>query len=537
MKESMSRNEKILVAIILLVQTIVFIIAGISKSYIHMDEAFSMGLTNYPEINIRNNEDFYSKWHDKEYYKDYLVINEDEKNDFLPVYENQKNDVHPPLYYLLLRIGMGFHIGEFSKWSGIIINIIIYIFITVFMYLIIKKILDGKSRYKEKSVVLALISSLTIASMNNAMYIRMYALSTLNITLTTYLHLKLLDSKESDKKLLLAIGISALAGSLTHYYYLFYLAMLFIMFTVKYLKEKQYKEFGKYFLTMVISGITSIIIFPYSIKHMFFGYRGQGAIENLLDISGIIKSIGIYLWNLNLYAFNNLLFFILIAMFIICVYKKSKNIKLVEQKSKYIHYLLFPSLFYFVLVALSSPWKELRYIMPICGIVFVIVMFYLEELLNNFVKEKKLIITFISIFIIMFIMPSISNIVYKNVFKQQHSIKVEVLYKDKKDIVNKLKHELNVPTIYFAHSKGFRFLDDILLFANLDKSYIYDGIEFDEKDIKEVFENQDISKGIVVFINEKQNNEKLLEIVKKALNLQEITYIQRMNACDIYYIK
>lgn len=242
MKESMSRNEKILVAIILLVQTIVFIIAGISKSYIHMDEAFSMGLTNYPEINIRNNEDFYSKWHDKEYYKDYLVINEDEKNDFLPVYENQKNDVHPPLYYLLLRIGMGFHIDEFSKWSGIIINIIIYIFITVFMYLIIKKLLGGKSRYKEKSAVLALISSLTIASMNNVMYIRMYALSTLNIAITTYLHLKLLDSKESDKKLLLAIGISSLAGSLTHYYYLFYLAMLFIMFTVKYLKENNIKN-------------------------------------------------------------------------------------------------------------------------------------------------------------------------------------------------------------------------------------------------------------------------------------------------------
>ena len=70
-----ANKEKILIAIILLIQTIIFIIAGISKSYIHMDEAFSMGLTNYPEINIRNNEDFYNKWHDKDYYKDYLVIN------------------------------------------------------------------------------------------------------------------------------------------------------------------------------------------------------------------------------------------------------------------------------------------------------------------------------------------------------------------------------------------------------------------------------------------------------------------------------
>ena len=164
-------------------------------------------------------------------------------------------------------------------------------------------------------------------------------------------------------------------------------------------------------------------------------------------------------------------------------------------------------------------------------------MFYLEELFCNFIKEKKLIITFVSIFIIMFAMPSVSNFVYNNIFKQHHSIKVEVLYKDKKEIVSKLKNELNLPTIYFAHSKGFRFLDDILLFANLDNSYIYYGVKFNEEDIREVFKNQNTQNGIIVFINEKEENKKLLEIVKNSLNLEEITYLQRMNACDIYYIK
>ena len=62
----------------------------------------------------------------------------------------------------------------------------------------------------------------------------MYALSTLNVLITTYLHLMLLEKKEIDYKLLIFIGISALAGSLTHYYYLFYLAMMFIMFAIKY---------------------------------------------------------------------------------------------------------------------------------------------------------------------------------------------------------------------------------------------------------------------------------------------------------------
>ena len=60
--------------------------------------------------------------------------------DLKPVYENQKNDVHPPLYYLLLKLAMNFTKGHFSKWSGIVLNIIIYVFITIFMYFILKEL-------------------------------------------------------------------------------------------------------------------------------------------------------------------------------------------------------------------------------------------------------------------------------------------------------------------------------------------------------------------------------------------------------------
>ena len=59
-----------------------------------------------------------------------------------------------------------------------------------------------------------------MASLTNVIYIRMYALSTLNILITTFLHMKLLDSEKINPKLLVAIGVSALIGSLTHYYYL-----------------------------------------------------------------------------------------------------------------------------------------------------------------------------------------------------------------------------------------------------------------------------------------------------------------------------
>lgn len=43
MKIKENKREIILVATILIIQTLVFAIAGINKSYMHMDEAYSLG--------------------------------------------------------------------------------------------------------------------------------------------------------------------------------------------------------------------------------------------------------------------------------------------------------------------------------------------------------------------------------------------------------------------------------------------------------------------------------------------------------------
>ena len=579
----MKIKEKTIIVIILIIQTIIFVIAGINKSYIHMDEAYSLGLTNYNKVEIQQNEDFYNTWHNKEYYEDYLSVNDNEKNNFLPVYENQKNDVHPPLYYLFLRIAMQFNIGSFSKWPGIILNIIIYLFITIFMYLILRKLFAKSENSQIKSAFLALISSLTLASINNAIYIRMYALSSLNILITTYLHLKLAEKKGNNYKLLVAIGISALVGSLTHYYYLFYLAMLFIMFVIKYLKEKEYKELAKYIITMIIAGILSLIIFPYSIKHMFFGYRGQGAINSLLNISEFFIKICQYILIINVYAFNNILFILVVFILGIIIYKKIKKIKLIE-KNKYIKYILYPTIFYFLLVAMSAPWIELRYMMPICSIIFILIMYLLIKLLKNIVKEKTLNIIVILIALLMFIMPFISNQIIDISVGKKFKYEQENAYSSKQEIVEKLKSESNIPinifskftdasiddtllfiknfriepevlysnkhkitemiekeyknlpTLYLFNSNNNRFLDDILLFAKINKSYIAKDIECNSQNIKQIMKDKDTSHGILVFINDGQEKDEKIEIIKETFGFEQTTYLQRLNACDLYYI-
>lgn len=545
---------------------------------------FLTGLASYNKTEIQKNSDFYNTWHNKTYYEDYLTVNEDEKGEFLQVYENQKNDSHPPLYYLLLRIAMSFNIGKYSKWPGIILNIIIYLFITIFMYLIISKLLKEKSKYKEKSAVLAFISSITLASITNAIFIRMYALATLNIIITTYLHLKLLDKESKNGLLLIGISISALIGSLTHYYYLFYLAILCIMFVTKYIKEKKYKLLWKYILAMVFAGTFSLIIFPYSINHIFLGDRGQGVISNLANMYKYLSNVIIYMLITNVYIFNNTLWILTIVIIIILIYKLFKHIKIVNTKNKYTKYIALPTIFYFLVVSICSPFLELRYILPISQMIFILIIYFVISILSNICKEKAINKIVIIIFLIMFIMVFVSNrlidliigIEYRNEKEEFYSSKIElveklenecnipsnlipqieemplsnillfmkdfriepqVLYSNMSDIVEKINTNLkNVPAIYLLNSTNNRFLDDILLFAEIKESYIAKDIDYSKENISEILKDKDISNGLIIFINDWQNNEEILGVVKDTTNLQNITYLKRLNMCDVYYI-
>ena len=520
------RNEILMMLVFIIIQTIIYVCVGLNKSYLHIDEAYSYGLANYERVEIQDNEDFFNNWHKKEYYKDYLSVQEDEVGDYTPVYENQKNDVHPPLYYLILRIAMGFSKEHFSKWIGIVVNIIIYAFITIFMYLILKKLFKDEENSNPKAAILAFMSSIILASVSNAIYIRMYALSTLNILITTFLHIKLLESEKIDPKLLVCIGVSALAGVLTHYYYLFFLVILYLMFVIKYIREKKLKELLYYTLTMIISGIMSLIIFPYSIQHMFFGYRGQGVINKAGNIHELIPSIFAQIYNLNYYVFNNLMAIFVIISIGILIYNKifkREGIKISKDKKEILKIIYMPTIFFFIIATIASPWNVLRYIVPVCGLIFILVVYYLYKLLQTVVNEKTSNILISILFGIILLSPFI--------FK----LEPELLYSDRKEIVHRLEGELNLPTIYLYNSKNGGFLGDILPFSIIDDSYIAKDIDCTEENIQKILENKDISKGMLIFINE-EHSEDVIDEIKKFLNYTDSDHLQRLTSCDAYYI-
>lgn len=524
--KKLGKSKVFWIALVIVIQTVVYTFAGINKAYFHMDEMYSYGLANYDRVQIYENDDFYNQWHDAAYYKDYIVVNEDEQGDFAPVYNNQRDDVHPPLYYLLLRMGMELTPGEFSKWTGIIINILAFAVNSVFLYLVALKLVRKEVGREVKAFALTLVAALSLASISTVMYIRMYAMLTMFVTITAWLHLKLAESKKLEWKLLVPVGIMALLGVLTQYYYIFFLLPLFIMMVVRYAKAKRMRELWAYVGVLAGAAAVSLVIWPYSVQHMFFGYRGLGVIGNLLNFTHLGEQVGIFAGMLVLYGFHYLLPAILIAMFALAIWGLKRGKKLEISKTEDLSYglVLWPTLIFFLIAAIASPFQDLRYIEPMCGLAVVVVMCGLYKLLNLRWDTKKCNVIMAVVMALMLVLPV--------------PLKIEpnVEYSRFKELTQYVETKKDVPTIFLYNPANERILDDLTIFAELDESYVMHHQEYTKANFEKVLKGKDLADGLLVFANYGDGNEQYLKVLRETTGLTEQDYIFRTNSADLYFL-
>lgn len=548
-----SRNKHVRwgLAGILILQTIVYIVAGFSKVYLHMDEAYSQALVQYDKIEIQENPDFYDTWHTAEYFQDYLSVQEKDLNNFTPVYENQKNDVHPPLYYLLLRMMLNLAPGKYSKWPGIILNVVIAIPITILVFVIARRLLSQKHYANEKALGLTLVVALTVATVSGVMYIRMYLLLTLWVLLTAWLHLQLVKGKNWRKYCVL-IGLTALLGVLTQYYYLFFLVGAALVAGIYYIRQKDWQKLVWYFGSLVVAGGLSLLIWPWSLQHMFFSYRGQGVLQSFLNVPKLLSNLWQYILLVDYYVFHRALVALILLMAGVSVYaycKQNQNSQQVnvkaandvrekasaksEKGSNYKFWqwqvVVWPTVIYFVIVAAVSPFIELRYVLPVCGLILILGLLAVNGVLSKVLSERagNTVMAIIAGVILLIAPVQIAC----------GAMRVELLYRDRAKIMEFAEVHTDVPAVYFITTENNRFLDNILPFATFENSYLALDYPDDVDKIHEIVEGKDLSRGLVVFVSDRHDQERRLETVKAATGLQEVRFIQVLNTCSAYYLE
>jgi len=538
--------------VVVLVQTAVYLLAGAGKAYLHMDEAFSLGLTHFEQIDLASQPDFYDHWHTNEYFEEYLAVDEDAVWDLRPVIENQKNDVHPPLYYLLLRLGQNTIAGKYSKWPGIIINIVIAVGNTLLVFAILQKLLAQEKKGQMKALVMTAVVALTIATVSSVVYIRMYQLLTFWVLLTAWLHLKLYSSEKMDWKLLLGIGLTALAGVLTQYYYLFFLMPMWVVLAVKYMRMKKWKNLCGYTGVLVIAGGLSLLIWPPMLQHMFFGYRGQGVLQSLLNIPQLIGQVWQYALIVDYYDFHRMLILLVAALVVVWLirnFRIEKTAMKTEGKSTWelkvgLRFgvgkvadsekqslwpvVVWPTLVYFLVVAAVSPYIELRYIMPVCGLIVIVMVWWLYLALGKVMSSKKrdgLVAGFLGIMIVAAPVQLMSGM-----------MRIELLYNDKTELMQELRQNSEVPTVYFISTENNRFLDNLLPFVTMKQSYLALDLRPTRVEVEQIVRGRDLSRGLYVWISDQYDHEEILGIVEQTTDLREVRHVRGVNTCDIYYL-
>ena len=421
-----------IITLIILVLTTIFMFYWIGqKEGFHEDEIFSYGSSNYKWDNVfqaAGKSDFINRaiekyiiedsfgetieniqyylsnqsefstlageiqkndkpvWKTSEEAIDYVTVGEGDVFNYFSVYYNQSRDVHPPLFYALVHLFSSIAYGIFSKYIIFAINLIFFL-LTCY---VIRKIFILFNK-KWLGLIAIIFYGLSMGAASTVVFLRMYMMLTFFSLAYLYVNLKILNNNmeitKRDKWELFGI---VLLGFLTQYYFCIFALLIFVLMVIRFIQKKQYKMLRKYIIIHIVTAIVGVILFPASIYHIFFSYRGAGGADNGRTI---IESLQFYIKELG-YAFsiNNVLIYVLFGFAVLGVLIRTiikiKNIKENKIQKLYQYILLVvPTIIYFIIVAKISPNVEakyaVRYIMPILPEIAIITILAVFRILKN----------------------------------------------------------------------------------------------------------------------------------------------------------
>lgn len=421
-------------------------------------------------------------WKTKDDALKYVTLQSDEILNFFSVYYNQSRDTHPPLFYYLVHIVSIIFLNHFSKYTIFIINMIAFIGVNI----IIKKMLNLIHK-EHLTIPTMILYGLSIGAISTVMFQRMYMLLTFFIIFYSYLCIKIIKNDfKLSKELRLKMGIIIILGFLTHYYFCIYAIFFAFFLGIKTYKKYGKKEFNKLIFYYCKIAIIGVLLFPASIYHIFFSYRGIGATTDnfsILDFFYLVCDA----YSLNLIL--GLVLFVLISIIAIIKCKKKKDaINLV---------LLIPTIGFIIICSKISPYLEMRYIMGILPIVAVIFWISIDDIFKSY---KKQILSIIFILIIIF---SIVKLSYREPL---------YLYSEYEKNIEIAKENYNKKFIYIGDN-AYNHIQNMPEFMIYEKSLI---LNVNNNELKYLESNNELigEDSFIVSMKQYMNVQEIIEEVK-----------------------
>ena len=374
------RNPSVLTYILCIVVQLLLILSwGNAKEGLFCDEAFSYSLSNSTTDSpfLQDFTDYENKWHTADYFNNNLNVSENNRFSLISVVRNQSVDVHPPLYYWIMNSVCSIFVNNHSKWIGIGINLIFFIITEIGILLLSRKVISDRVL---QFMPIALYG-VSLAGINTVLFIRMYMILTCECVFLLLVVLRIIEKDTDLTKYYIEAYFLVVAGTLTHYYFFifffFYVGIPFIMLV----SEKKWKKAAKLAICAVAGFLNALLIFPYMLDHIFFGYRGKEAVNNLRGDLNISKMKEL------LSMFDDMLFggfgiyIILVVLFYILFLHRKSGLRFLHDYRKRIMIILIVGTIGSTLVILKiAPYLHFRYYAFVYPFVFIVLSILFDSM-------------------------------------------------------------------------------------------------------------------------------------------------------------
>ena len=255
------------------------------KSGMFIDEIYTYGLSNshyQPFIGHGEGEWMQEQLLTREDFFDYLAVTGEDSFDFASVYSNQELDVHPPLHYWIINFCSSLAENQFSKWIGLIPDLLIYLGTLVLLFVLARRLFSDDAAAAALCVLLYGLSRVGLSTM---LMIRMYVLMAFFTVLLALLSVR--ELQKPSLKAEAAIGLCICLGLLTQYYFVFY-AFFLCAFTVLHrLWRKEWKIALRFSLCAFLGVGLMLLCFPAAVRHLTADklVSGGNAINNLENLA------------------------------------------------------------------------------------------------------------------------------------------------------------------------------------------------------------------------------------------------------------
>lgn len=544
---------------LLFVQMVVLLFFAGKKSGFHEDELYTYYSTNRTAGLFAEDR----TWMDTEQLKNEFMVLEGEQFSYSLVKTVQSWDVHPPLYYYIVHTVCSLSPGVFSKWQGILVNLIAYVLSFVLLAKVVFLAVTmpvgafadiGKRENKSGEAVspgevcklegifsARLITFLvcgfwgfSCAVISGVMFIRMYQWLTVFVLLCLWLHLRAVSKQDLGVKgFLLPLAFTVFLGFMTQYYYIIFHIFLGAGFCILLLKHRKIKEMFAYAAACAVGLGSAFCYYPSSLAHIFRGYRGTEAVSEFGDVSNTWDRLQFFVGLFDDYVLSGTLS---IWMLVICLlgvtawYLQKRRKWEGKFLTETMGLLVFTAAGYFFTIsktALLLGETSNRYQLPVYGLLIFLLIYAVWFLAEGFWRMKGISYKKLSV-----IAAVLAVVLLLTDIWALSCGKVIFLYEEEADMEEFVCDNEEIPVLISYNENG---ADHIWWLA--DRLMIYDNVYLASQQNNEAIVDTKIteSDGVLVYMSAWEEEESFLqELIQNNPKLSTYRVVAKKSLWTLY---